>query len=81
MTRGPTINFLGGAEIPDWGAITTHRAGAALLALFEAFFGPKWKGVTDDEGKVLRAVLQNYAAHGRAPTNVELTLALGLPAV
>ena len=36
---GSTVTFPGGAVVPDWSAVTTPSARAALTALFAAFIG------------------------------------------
>ena len=42
---GSTVTFPGGAVVPDWSAVTTPSARAALTALFAAFIGSKWRGM------------------------------------
>jgi alkylmercury lyase len=78
-TRQPTVTFPDGTVVPDWGAITTPSAGAALEALFNAFIGLKWHGMDGAEVRVRRVVLQAYSAHGRAPTLAKIAIATGLP--
>ena len=76
---GSTVTFPGGAVVPDWSAVTTPSARAALTALFAAFIGSKWRGMDGVEERVRRAVLQAYAADGRSPVPAQIAAASGLP--
>lgn len=78
--RRATVMFPGGAVIPDWSVITTPNACAALSAVFEAFIGPKWRGIEYVEHRVRRTVLRAYAATGRAPVSAKIAQALCLTA-
>src|SRR3546814_2243906 len=75
---GSTVTFPGGAVVPDWSAVTTPSARAALTALFAAFIGSKWRGMDGVEERVRRAVLQAYAADGRSPVPAQIAAASGL---
>ncbi len=68
-----------GVTFPDWSAISSANARAALSAIIEAFGAARyWDGYGAEEDRVRRAVLEGYASDGRAPTAGALAEATGL---
>lgn len=73
-----TVTFPDGPVVPDWRAVSTPSARAALESGFEAFIEPKWRGLDEVEDRIRRLILQAYAVEGEAPEFSEIVAASGL---
>ena len=69
-----------GVVIPDWSVVDDGTARQALAAIFELIgVGHKWAGIGATEDRVWRAVIEGYAALGRAPVPSEIAGTTGMP--
>lgn len=67
------VGLPSGATFPDWSAIGSDQAAAALGAILEAFGAGKcWAGLGAGEDRVRRAVLTHYGKTGHAPDLAQL---------
>lgn len=68
-----------GVTFPDWSVIHSETARAALCAIVEAFGNEKlWAGHGESEDRLLRAVLEQYACEGQAPSMAQLSTSTSL---
>lgn len=73
-----SVEFPGGAIIPDWGAVTTPQAQSALRAIVEVFISLKWSGLDETESRIHGIVLRGYASSGHAPEAADIAAETGL---
>lgn len=73
-----SVEFPGGAIIPDWAAVTTPLARSALRAVVKAFISPKWAGLDKTESRIHGIVLRGYASSGQAPEPKDIAAETGL---
>lgn len=69
-----------GVMMPDWSVVRDDSARTALSAIFELIGvgRQKWSGLGATEDRVWRAVIELFAALGRAPVATEIADAAGL---
>ncbi len=73
------ISLRPGVAFPDWPAVTSKKAGEALVAILEAFGAEtRWSGLGDGEDRVRRAILEHYGKTGEAPSMAALAGATGM---
>ncbi len=75
----PTVTLRSGVEMPDWSAVVSLRAQAALAAIVDLFrFADTFAGYDAAEDLVRRTLISLYGETGRAPSSVDIALAAGL---
>jgi hypothetical protein len=76
-----TTEIRPGVVFPDWSAVSSELVRTALSDIFEAFGMERcWDGLSAEEDRVRRAVLEGYLGEGRPPTAAALAASTGLGA-